>query len=272
MAVTKVLIIDDEKENVRYLSTILEENGFNDIHAAYDGVEGLLKAKELLPGLILLDLRMPKKSGIAVFNDLKDSSQLKDIPVVILTGEGGFLKHLAELRQFHEDGEALEVLPTEKVLERFIKSRPDAFLEKPVEPEMLMNVVKRILITIDEVRARRINDIDALCAQRLTGKVVFKGASFDIDEKNRLNLMASVVSAMIPGGSLPGFTVRSSDNKDIPMNSDELFSFHKALTEWIYLTHKASWKHKTALDSISSIDEVEKYDIGAGWPVNVLDK
>ena len=88
MKPTRVLIIDDEKQNVRYLTTILEENGFTDIHAAFDGVEGLEKVESVKPGLILLDLRMPRKNGIMVFNDLRASNRFKDIPVIILTGEG----------------------------------------------------------------------------------------------------------------------------------------------------------------------------------------
>jgi len=44
---TKILIVDDEKENVRYLQTVLEENGFKNISAAYDGEEGFLKVKEI---------------------------------------------------------------------------------------------------------------------------------------------------------------------------------------------------------------------------------
>lgn len=151
---TRVLIIDDEKENVRYLTTILEENGFRDIHNAFDGEEGLQKVKETRPELIFLDLRMPKKSGIVVFNELKTSSEFKDIPVIILTGEGGFLKHLAELREFHEDGLGLEEMPTEEVLRRFITSRPTAFLEKPIEPERLMSVVQKIMISTDEIKKK----------------------------------------------------------------------------------------------------------------------
>ena len=165
-----------------------------------------------------------------------------------------------------------ELIP-EKVLERFISARPDAFLEKPVEPELLMNVVRKLLITADEVKTRRIDEIDALCGERLSGKVVFKGASFDIDDKNRLNIMSAVLSAMVPGGVLPqGFTMQSSDKKEIALSSEELFFLQTALTGWIYLTNRAAEKHKAALASINSIEELEKYDIGSGWPVNVLDK
>lgn len=142
---TRVLIVDDEPENVRYLQTILEENGFHDIHSAKDGEDGLKKAKALKPGLMILDVRMPKKTGIVVFNELKSVWKYKDIPIIILTGEGEFLKQLTALRGYHEDGQPSTPKPTEEVLAQFIHAKPEAFLEKPVEPEALMKAVNAVL-------------------------------------------------------------------------------------------------------------------------------
>ena len=145
MTETKVLIVDDEPENVRYLGTILEENGFSGIYSAGDGDEGLKKVKEVMPGLIVLDVRMPKKSGIQVFNELRKTWKYKDIPVIILTGEGEFLKQLSALRAFHEGQELKTDQPTEEVLGQFISSRPEAFLEKPIEPDAFMAAVRKVL-------------------------------------------------------------------------------------------------------------------------------
>ncbi len=145
MTKTKVLIVDDEKENIRYLTTILEENGFRDISSAADGEEGLKQVKAVMPGLIVLDVRMPKKSGIQVFNELRKIWKYKDIPVIILTGEGEFLKQLTALREFHE-GEGLTTdKPTAEVLGKFIHSQPEAFLEKPISPEDFMAAVRKVL-------------------------------------------------------------------------------------------------------------------------------
>jgi two-component system alkaline phosphatase synthesis response regulator PhoP len=267
MIKTRVLIIDDEKENVRYLSTILEENGFDDVHAAYDGEEGLERVKELVPGLILLDLRMPKKSGIAVFNELKDSPTFRDIPVVVLTGEGGFLKHLAELRDFHENGEDLESVPTKEILDRFISSSPDAFLEKPVEPEALMSVIRRVLITVDEVKEKRQNEITALRDRKLAGGVIFKGVEFDSDERTRMNLTAMATKLALPEAVLPAdYVWRASDNQEIPMSKEDLLAFHAAVTDWVFQTYRASWVHKAAIEKLTSTRDVERYDIRQGWP------
>ena len=271
MTGTRVLIIDDQKENVRYLTTIFEENGFYDIHGAFDGEEGLVKINEINPELILLDLRMPKKNGIVVFNELKKSPKYRNIPVIILTGEGGFLKHLANLREFHEDVEGQGDTTTEELLNRFIDSRPDAFLEKPVEPETLMATVRKILITLDEVKETRFREINELRKKKMEEHIIFKGFSFASDESSRNILMSTAASLLSPETILPDdFVWRSSDNQGVPMTREDLLAFHTATTEWVYRIYKASWDHKAAIDALTDIEAVENYDIQMGWPDNTL--
>ncbi len=271
MKPAKVLIIDDEQKNVRYLTTILEENGFTDIQAAFDGVEGLEKVETDKPGLILLDLRMPKKNGIMVFNDLRGNERFKDIPVIILTGEGGFLKHLAELRQFREDGPPLDDKTSEEVLGRFIASRPDGFLEKPVEPDRLMAIIRKLLITLEEIKEARQKDVNALRDRKISGGVEFKGVLFDSSERSRNALSATAAMLMASDSKLPeGFAWRSLDNRNIAMDRKELLVFQAAMTGWVYRTYQASWDHKEAIEALSSIEEAEKYDLEQGWPGKVL--
>lgn len=270
MAVTRVLIIDDEKENVRYLTTILEENGFKDIHAAYDGAEGMERVRALKPGLILLDLRMPKKSGIAVFTELKQDPQTKEIPVIILTGEGGFLKHLAELRAFHENGESLEALPTEEVLSRFIRSRPDAFLEKPIEPEVLMSVIGRILLTLEEARDIRCREVEKLLEKMLGRKVTFRGHPLKTDPPSRA-FLCEMATALLSKRGLPGeILLQRADGACISFSGEDLLTFQGVLTGWTYANHKAAWDHKEAIRKLGSIPEVEAYPIHGGWPDSSL--
>lgn len=264
---TNVLIIDDDPQNVRYLTTILEENGFTDIQAASDGVEGLEKVATVKPGLILLDLRMPRKNGIMVFNDLRGDERFKDIPVIILTGEGGFLKHLAELRQFREDGQPLDDRTSEEVLGRFIASRPEGFLEKPVEPDRLMAIIRKLLVTLEEVKEARQKDVNALRERKLSGGVKFKGTLFDSSEGSRNALTAAAVLLAPADSKLPdGFTWRSVDNRNVPLGKQELLAFQAALTDWVYRNYQASWDHKAAINALPSIEEAERYDLERGWP------
>jgi CheY-like chemotaxis protein len=271
MKLTNVLIIDDDQQNVRYLTTILEENGFTDIQAAADGVEGLEKVATVKPGLILLDLRMPRKNGIMVFNDLRGDERFKDIPVIILTGEGGFLKHLAELRQFREDGQPLDDRTSEEVLGRFIASRPEGFLEKPVEPDRLMAIIRKLLVTLEEVKEARQKDVNALRDRKISGGVQFKGVLFDSSERSRNALAATAVLLAASDSKLPeGFAWRSVDNRNIALDRKELLAFQAALTGWVYRTYQASWDHKAAIEALSSIEEAENYDLEQGWPGPML--
>lgn len=81
---TKILIVEDEEILLTALSEELKGQGFNVI-GAHDGVEGVEMALAEKPALILLDLVMPRLDGLGALKQMKESSEIKDIPVVILT-------------------------------------------------------------------------------------------------------------------------------------------------------------------------------------------
>ena len=83
----KILIIEDDSFLLRMYSTKLELEGFK-ILGALDGEKGLRTAKKELPDLILLDLLLPKKDGVAVLAELKKAPLTRQIPVVVLTNIG----------------------------------------------------------------------------------------------------------------------------------------------------------------------------------------
>lgn len=87
----KVLVVEDEE----ILLTALKEelaNGGYEVEGASDGVEGLEKAKSFKPKLVLLDLLMPKMDGMEMLQKLKADSELRDIPVIILTNLSDYEK------------------------------------------------------------------------------------------------------------------------------------------------------------------------------------
>lgn len=93
----KVLIIDDSKLDVMVLADILKEE--YEVITALTGEEGLRKAKEEMPVLILLDIIMPVMDGFEILEELKSLDLTKEIPVVFLTAlsdekteEKGFMK------------------------------------------------------------------------------------------------------------------------------------------------------------------------------------
>jgi DNA-binding response OmpR family regulator len=81
----KILIVDDDIIVNDMISFLLQERGF-DVVKAFDGYDGLIKAQNNQPDLIILDLKMPEMDGFEVCSKLKADDAQKGIPVIILTG------------------------------------------------------------------------------------------------------------------------------------------------------------------------------------------
>lgn len=119
-----ILIVDDDPNVVTYLEVLFADNGYRPLTAA-DGDEGLRIAREEHPDLICLDISMPPPTGVRVYRTLRDDPDLKDIPVVMITG-------------------------VEREFEQFIKTRrqvppPDGYHRKPFDPDEVLETVRRIL-------------------------------------------------------------------------------------------------------------------------------
>ena len=80
----KVLIVDDEQDIVETLKFMLETENY-ECHCDYDGEQGLNKAREIMPDLIILDVMMPVMNGYKVSRLLKFDTRYKDIPILMLT-------------------------------------------------------------------------------------------------------------------------------------------------------------------------------------------
>lgn len=80
----KILIVEDDIPLRDMYRERLEMEGYG-VDVASDGEQGLAKATESCPNLILLDLMMPKISGLDVLDLLKSTPKTKDIPVIVLT-------------------------------------------------------------------------------------------------------------------------------------------------------------------------------------------
>ena len=83
---TRILLIDDEESLCEVLKRGLERTGNYEVGFATDGKTGLLMARKGNPDLILLDVRMPKMSGIEVLRELESNYPLSEIPVIMLSG------------------------------------------------------------------------------------------------------------------------------------------------------------------------------------------
>jgi DNA-binding response OmpR family regulator len=107
----KILLIEDSKFQRIANERALIKAGYAVIHAD-DGEDGLRSARESVPDLILLDMMLPKVSGLEVLRSLKTDVLVKHIPVIVLSGLGQ-----ANEAKLLKEGAAAFVVKSEKSLE-----------------------------------------------------------------------------------------------------------------------------------------------------------
>ncbi len=144
----RVLVVDDDPNTVRYLTVLLEEHGYDPVTAC-DGKEGLEKVKEAKPDLIVLDVMMPKKTGLTLFKQLKRDDEYKDVPILMATGVAGIIEEMEEHKEetFEQPYDALrETL--KKVIQEMRKDglvKPEMFVDKPIDPDGFIVKVKELM-------------------------------------------------------------------------------------------------------------------------------
>jgi len=125
-----ILIIDDDKDLVNSIEIILQTKNYQ-VRSAFNGKEGYGKIEKKIPDLILLDVMMATDTeGFDLAYKLKDNPKYRDIPIIMITS---FTQKMAEQgpESFqHILGEAWPV---------------SSFLEKPVDPEVLLSMVEKVL-------------------------------------------------------------------------------------------------------------------------------
>jgi DNA-binding response OmpR family regulator len=117
----RVLLVDDEDLILEMLSDILRSAGYEAL-TARDGAEGLARARAEQPDLIILDVMMPKLDGLKVARLLKSDRNYSHIPIIILTAKAGA-----------SDPELVR------------QAGADCYLTKPVDADLLIRHVKRLL-------------------------------------------------------------------------------------------------------------------------------
>ncbi len=122
----KILLVDDDPDFVEATKIVLESKPYQVI-TAFDGDEGLEKARKEKPDLILLDIIMPRMDGFKVCESLKKEPELAKIPVIMITS---FSERVGETSLALSQGLALEA---------------EDFIDKPVAPaELLIRVEKQL--------------------------------------------------------------------------------------------------------------------------------
>lgn len=147
MASHKILVIDDSKVIQKTVKSMLPPGNF-EVLEAKDGEEGLKRIRQDKPSLIMLDFLLPKKSGWEVFQEIQASSDLRSIPLVLMSGRKE------------------EV--TEKISEPFEYFE---FIGKPFEKKQLIDAIKTAMAKSKKPRATTApaaaggDDVAALKAQ-----------------------------------------------------------------------------------------------------------
>jgi len=114
-----VMIADNDEEERRILKAILKLKGFKVVEAA-DGQEAINLATKATPDLLLIDLRLPRVSGLAVIRQIKNQARLRNL-------------HLITVSLSASSGQRSRVAGS------------SAHLEKPVEFDQLTSLIDRLL-------------------------------------------------------------------------------------------------------------------------------
>ena len=119
-----ILVVDDDRDIAQVIRVTLESKAF-EVEVAYDGKQALASAKKRKPDAIVLDLMMPKMSGIQVLNALRAENNTKDIPVLMLTAA---TKYSEKPDEYWKD-----------------KVGVDDYVSKPFEPMELLQRIENLI-------------------------------------------------------------------------------------------------------------------------------
>ena len=129
----KVLIADDEPDIREFLQYNLSAEGY-EVFTAKDGDEALEKAKRIQPDLIVLDVMMPKKSGVEVCQLLRSQSAFKDTIIVMLTA-------------LNDDGSHIKGL----------ENGADDYIGKPISPKVLVSRINALFRRLSKPKTTVLN-------------------------------------------------------------------------------------------------------------------
>lgn len=122
--VTRVLVVDDDADVRDLVALKLRRNGF-DVDTAGDGDTGLQRARDGRPDLVLLDIMMPKRSGIEVCQALREDAATATMPVILITARA-----------------------QEADVERGFAAGADDYIVKPFSPRELLSRVQAVLARV----------------------------------------------------------------------------------------------------------------------------
>jgi len=121
MEAFKILLVDDEPDILEFLGYNLRKEGY-EVHTSNNGRDGVKKAVELLPQLIILDVMMPEMDGIEACTEIRNIPELENSIVIFLTARGEDYSQIAGF-----------------------EAGADDYITKPIKPKVFVSRVKALL-------------------------------------------------------------------------------------------------------------------------------
>ena len=166
----KILLIDDEPDILEIISYNLQQDGY-EVYTASDGIEGVQKAEEIIPDLILLDVMMPDKDGIETCQELRAIKKLDKTLIVFLSARSEEFTQLAGYQAGAND-----------------------FIVKLIKPKVLRSKINALLkLTNQEFKSNSVIEIKDLIIDKENFRVSKSGQLFLLPKKefDLLYLLAS---------------------------------------------------------------------------------
>jgi len=165
----KILIVDDESDILEFLSYNLKREGYQ-VSVCDNGKDALIKAKEILPNLILLDVMMPELDGIEACQQIRSEKSLSDTLIAFLTARNEDYSQIAGF-----------------------EAGADDYINKPIKPKVLISriagILRRFLSNEKDIQAA----IGGLVLDREKFTVFKQGVPVSLPKKE-FELMALLMS------------------------------------------------------------------------------
>ncbi len=159
MAKKRILIVEDDKDINELIRYNLEREGF-DVISLYDGSQAFDVVATRKPDLVLLDLMLPECDGLEICRQIKEDSQTRKTPIIMITAKG-----------------------TEADIVIGLSLGADDYLPKPFSPTVLLARIKAVFrrtgINVEEENVENVRKWDDLVLDIPKHKVTFKNKSID---------------------------------------------------------------------------------------------
>jgi CheY-like chemotaxis protein len=149
---TRILYIEDNYYNIVLVKKILTSNGF-EFFEAKNGLEGIEKAKEIKPDLILMDINLPELSGLEVTTKIRSLKELEDVKIIAITAD-----------------------VSEGSREKALTAGCDGYIPKPIESDFVDRIKefltgKKETLASDDEKLKYLKQYSSELADKLEDKV-----------------------------------------------------------------------------------------------------